>query len=80
MGLRSVMFLSLMEGKAALISTCLPRRAPGIDWIVLRSASSGIPENKGHVHFMFVYRDPFSDLAYDDKVSLSYKLPVRDDV
>uniref|UniRef100_A0A061R1S6 Checkpoint protein n=1 Tax=Tetraselmis sp. GSL018 TaxID=582737 RepID=A0A061R1S6_9CHLO len=37
----------------------------------------GFAENNGHVHLMFVYRDPFSNAAYDDRVSLSYKLPVR---
>ncbi len=36
----------------------------------------GIGDTGGHVHFMFVYRDPFSDAGYDDKISLSYKLPV----
>ncbi|BDA43309.1 hypothetical protein COCOBI_04-3210 [Coccomyxa sp. Obi] len=36
----------------------------------------GIGDTGGHVHFMFVYRDPFSEAGYDDKISLSYKLPV----
>jgi hypothetical protein len=40
---------------------------------------TGIGANNGHVHFMFVYKDPFSDEAFDDKISLSYKLPVRED-
>lgn len=40
----------------------------------------GIGETGGHVHFMFVYRDPFSEAGYDDKISLSYKLPVLQDV
>jgi HUS1 checkpoint protein len=39
----------------------------------------GIAERGAHVHFMFVYRDPLSDGGYDDNVSLSYKLPVRED-
>ncbi|KAK9829193.1 hypothetical protein WJX72_004433 [[Myrmecia] bisecta] len=39
----------------------------------------GIGENQGHVHLMFVYRDPNSEAGFDDNISLSYKLPVRDD-
>ena len=39
----------------------------------------GIAENRGHVHFMFVFGDPFSDGGYDDNISLSYKMPIRDD-
>ncbi|KAL4425766.1 hypothetical protein ABPG75_009782 [Micractinium tetrahymenae] len=39
----------------------------------------GIAEREAHVHMMFVYRDPFSDGGYDDNISLSYKLPVRED-
>ena len=39
----------------------------------------GIAERGAHVHLMFVYRDPFSDGGYDDNISLSYKLPVRED-
>ena len=35
-------------------------------------------EGGGHVHFMFVFRDPYNDAGYDDNISLSYKLPVRD--
>ena len=30
------------------------------------------------MHFMFVFRDPYNDAGYDDNISLSYKLPVRD--
>mmetsp|Transcript_25779 Transcript_25779/g.66373 ORF Transcript_25779/g.66373 Transcript_25779/m.66373 type:complete len:86 (+) Transcript_25779:1372-1629(+) len=40
----------------------------------------GVGENNGHVHFMFVYKDPLGDEAFDDKLSLSYKLPVREDL
>lgn len=39
----------------------------------------GIAERGAHVHMMFVYRDPFSDGGYDDNISLSFKLPVRED-
>lgn len=39
----------------------------------------GIAEGGGHVHFMFVFRDPMSDAGYDDSIALSFKLPVRDD-
>ncbi|KAL4859888.1 hypothetical protein ACK3TF_000143 [Chlorella vulgaris] len=39
----------------------------------------GIAERGTHVHIMFVYRDPFSDGGYDDNISLSFKLPVRED-
>ena len=38
-----------------------------------------IAENGGYAHMMFVHRDPFSDVGYDDNISLSYKLPVRDE-
>ena len=39
----------------------------------------GIAARGAHVHIMFVYRDPFSDGGYDDNISLSFKLPVRED-
>jgi HUS1 checkpoint protein len=39
----------------------------------------GISDNLGHVHIMFVHRDPCSEDEFDDSVSLSYKLPVRVD-
>jgi hypothetical protein len=39
----------------------------------------GIAERGAHVHLMSVYRDPFSDGGYDDNISLSLKLPVRED-
>ncbi len=38
----------------------------------------GIAES-GYVHFMFVYKDPMKDVGYDDDISLSYRLPVRDE-
>ena len=38
----------------------------------------GIAES-GYVHFMFVYKDPMRDVGYDDDISLSYRLPVRDE-
>ncbi len=47
----------------------------GALWQVL----CGIGEARGHLHFMFVYRDPFSEAGYDDNISLSYKLPVLQD-
>ncbi|KAL0029993.1 hypothetical protein WJX77_012183 [Trebouxia sp. C0004] len=37
----------------------------------------GIAET-GYVHFMFVYKDPMKDAGFDDDISLSYQLPVRD--
>ena len=37
----------------------------------------GIAET-GYVHFMFVYKDPMRDAGFDDDISLSYQLPVRD--
>ncbi|CAD7698791.1 unnamed protein product [Ostreobium quekettii] len=39
----------------------------------------GIGENGGYVHFMFVYRDPLSTAGFDDSMSLSFKLPVREE-
>ena len=41
----------------------------------------GVAQGGGYLHVMFVYRDPAArdDQAYDDNVSLSYKLPVRDE-
>jgi HUS1 checkpoint protein len=39
----------------------------------------GISGNLGHVHIMFVHRDPCSEDEFDDSISLSYKLPVRVD-
>ncbi len=47
-----------------------------ISLAVLQQVLCGIGDTGGHVHFMFVYRDPFSEAGYDDKISLSYKLPV----
>ena len=38
----------------------------------------GIAES-GYVHFMFVYKDPMRDVGYDNDISLSYRLPVRDE-
>lgn len=38
----------------------------------------GIAES-GYVHFMFVYKDPMRDVGYDNDISLSYCLPVRED-
>lgn len=42
-------------------------------------ALCGIEEHGGFVHFMFVFSDPDSEAGYDDRVSLSCKLPVRAD-
>ncbi|KAF6255077.1 DNA damage checkpoint protein [Scenedesmus sp. NREL 46B-D3] len=39
----------------------------------------GIAEGCGHVHVMFVYRDPNTEAAYDDSLTLGFKLPVRDE-
>ncbi|KAF8071202.1 hypothetical protein HT031_001285 [Scenedesmus sp. PABB004] len=39
----------------------------------------GIAEGCGHVHVMYVYRDPSGDAAYDDSLSLAFKLPVREE-
>ena len=36
----------------------------------------GVGEGQSQVHLMFVYQDPDSEAGYDDKISLSYKLPV----
>jgi HUS1 checkpoint protein len=36
-------------------------------------------EGGGHVHMMFVYRDPHNAAGYDDNISLSFKLPVREE-
>ncbi|GLC37867.1 hypothetical protein PLESTM_000656400 [Pleodorina starrii] len=38
----------------------------------------GISEGGGHVHIMHVFRDPHREDAYDDNVTLTFKLPVRD--
>ena len=38
----------------------------------------GIAES-GYVHFMFVYKDPMRDVGFDNDISLSYCLPVRDE-
>ena len=39
----------------------------------------GIAEG-GFVHFMFVYRNPMQDSgSFDDTISISYSLPVRDE-
>eukprot|EP00775_Hariotina_reticulata_P013050 gene13050-13177_t len=39
----------------------------------------GIGEGCGHVHVMYVYRDPFADRPYDDSMAVNFKLPVRDE-
>ena len=39
----------------------------------------GIGENLGYVHLLFVFRNPLSEAGYDDNMSLSFKLPVRED-
>lgn len=43
-------------------------------WVNWMAAESG-----GHVHMMFVYRDPNNAAGYDDNISLSFKLPVREE-
>lgn len=41
----------------------------------------GVAAGGAYLHVMFVYRDPAAPDAapYDDNVSLSYKLPARDE-
>jgi hypothetical protein len=42
-------------------------------------AISGISSNKGHVHVMFIFRDPTTTAAFDDSLELGFKLPIRAD-
>ncbi|KAI8470282.1 MAG: DNA damage checkpoint protein [Monoraphidium minutum] len=37
----------------------------------------GISQNRGHVHIMFIFRDPTSAAAFDDSLELSFKLPTQ---
>ncbi|KAK9845734.1 hypothetical protein WJX81_000857 [Elliptochloris bilobata] len=39
----------------------------------------GIAEGGGHVHLVMVYRSQHEDGGFDDKLSVSYRLPVRED-
>ncbi|KIY96220.1 HUS1 checkpoint protein [Monoraphidium neglectum] len=39
----------------------------------------GISSNKGHVHVMFIFRDPTTTAAFDDSLELGFKLPIRAD-
>lgn len=39
----------------------------------------GIAEGGGHVHVMYVYRNPAADANYDESINLQFKLPVRDE-
>lgn len=43
------------------------------------AAAAGAPEGGLYVHVMYVYRDPTSELAYDDSINVNFKLPVRDE-
>mmetsp|Transcript_38344 Transcript_38344/g.108388 ORF Transcript_38344/g.108388 Transcript_38344/m.108388 type:complete len:243 (-) Transcript_38344:97-825(-) len=73
----------LSHEEAAQVSVQLKHVARGLQVSQLTQPAQllcGIAENNGHIHFMHVFKDPFSDAAYDDKVSLSYRLPVRDEL
>lgn len=39
----------------------------------------GIAEGGGHVHLVMVYQSVFGEASYEDKLSVSYRLPVRED-
>jgi hypothetical protein len=43
------------------------------------SATTGIAEGGGHVHVMYIYRNPESTAPFDDSMSMTFKLPVRDE-
>ena len=42
-------------------------------------ALCGIAEGGGHVHLVMVYPSARGDAGFDDKLSVSYRLPVRED-
>ena len=39
----------------------------------------GIAEGGGHVHLVTVYQSAHGDARFSDKLSVSYRLPVRED-
>ncbi len=42
--------------------------------------AAGISEGQGLVHVMYVFRDPNRpDVAYDESINLSFRLPVKDE-
>jgi len=41
------------------------------------TTTPGIAANRGHVHIMFIFKDPTSTAAFDDSLELTFKLPVR---
>jgi hypothetical protein len=61
------------------LHACLPPSPPGPAPVQPAQLLCGIAERGAHVHLMSVYRDPFSDGGYDDNISLSLKLPERED-
>ena len=42
-------------------------------------ALCGIAEGGGHVHLVMVYPSARGDAGFNDKLSVSYRLPVRED-
>lgn len=39
----------------------------------------GIAENRGYVHIIFVYNDPYAEGGVDADISLAFKMPVREE-
>lgn len=39
----------------------------------------GISRNRGHVHVMFIFKDPTATAAFDDSLELAFKLPVLEE-
>ena len=66
-------------GACITLAACVRARPPPRAHLQPAQLLCGIAERGAHVHLMSVYRDPFSDGGYDDNISLSLKLPVRED-
>lgn len=47
--------------------------------LLLWQVLCGIAEGGGHVHLVMVYQSVFGEASYEDKLSVSYRLPVRED-
>lgn len=73
---------SLQNGEGISVSVQLKQFAKTLQSCQLTSPSElycGIAEDRGHVHFVFVYRSTDNDGANSDDINLSYKVPVLEE-
>lgn len=62
---------------SSLFNSTSEARAAATQLFTCCRMNAGISQNKGHVHVMFIFRDPTSSAAFDDSLELAFKLPVR---